>query len=123
MIAGGAVSGIESSVQILDVSPGLWRMSAHSLPHDLVFGQVVEFGDTFLVVCGKRFNDEKDEILQFNPDDETWTIRTEKLSEGKIGFYAIMVDESFYDCVPYRPTPPKKHPKTTFSKPPVVHHL
>ena len=103
VIAGGRTTGFESAVQIYDIAAGTWRMSENPLPHPLMFGSTVPFGDTFLIVGGSVDVYEtglppSDEVLQFNPNEETWTVREERLGCGRYGHFAAFVDYNRYGC-------------------------
>ena len=82
------------------VETGQWRFST-SLPSDLRLGQVIPFGNTFLIFGGRQGSDSTystDEILEFQPDTETWIVREERMSTPRSGFYAVYVNKSGYDC-------------------------
>ena len=101
MVAGGDIPGFEASVQIYDIASGTWRLSDQFLPHYLRESEVVQYGDTFLIVGGHdgdMYSDTSDEILQFNPDDETWLVREERLSSPRAGAYVAFVDSDMYGC-------------------------
>ena len=100
VISGGFITGYYDSVQIYDLETGLWRFST-SLPSDLRLGQVIPFGNTFLIFGGRQGSDSTystDEILEFQPDTETWIVREERMSTPRSGFYAVYVNKSGYDC-------------------------
>ena len=77
-------------------------MSENSLPNYLRSGAVVPYGDTFLIVGGLNgpaYYNDSDEIWQFNPDDETWTVREERMSIPRAGHFAGLVDATRYNCL------------------------
>ena len=73
----------------------LWRTAEASLPFGRYHSSVVQYGNTFLVVGGNIYPDSAantDEILQFNPDEETWTVREERLSPARGSAMAVLGD-------------------------------
>ena len=101
VVAGGLGTGFDAAVQIYDLPSGPWRLASNSLPHYLREGEVVDIEDTFLIVGGydgPLYDATTDEILQFNPDDETCTIREERLALGRTAHFAALVDGTKYNC-------------------------
>ena len=61
---------------------------------------MLPYGDTFLIIGGNdnlSFLDLTDEILQFNVEDESWTVREERLNRSRSEHYATWVDETRYN--------------------------
>ena len=76
-------------------------MAEAVLPTRLCFGNVVPFGDTFLIVGGDtQMGNERytEEILQFDPDSESWIVRDERMTIGRYLHFTVWVDASDYNC-------------------------
>ena len=98
VVAGGFEEGNSLvSVQVYNITTGEWRMAANPLPEATRAGETVAFGNTFLIVGGLGSN-ERSEIVQFNPEDESWTVREEAMSLPRVGHYAAMVDAERFGC-------------------------
>lgn len=74
-----------------------WR-PAGNLPNKLYLGETVPFGDTFMIVGGYS-DGGVDTLLEFDLILDTWTVRTERLSQGKFQSAAFFVPDSFVQCV------------------------
>ena len=87
-------------MQIYDTDEGMWRVSAVPLPYPVQLGMVVPYGNSFLIVGGYNGDSGGYEhrILQFNPEDETWTVRPERLAIGRQAAYAAFVDDGLMEC-------------------------
>ena len=86
-------------VQILDLETLSWRESSQELPMALRYGTVVPYGDdTFLIVGGDDNVNYSDQILMFNPDNESWTDLEQRMEFGKRSAYAALVHDSKVNC-------------------------
>ena len=101
VVAGGDIAQYQDTVQIYDLSTGIWRIAVEPLIRDSYNGQVVQYMDTFLIVGGRNDQfSQYDTIMQFDPDAETWSLRPERLRCARSsGHFAALVDESKYNCV------------------------
>ena len=102
VVAGGAANGYNpiDYVQIYDVAEETWRLSANRMLLPLYGGTAVQYGDSFLVVGGtSRQVQYQNTTVEFHPDDETWSVKTELLRFGWSGMYAEMVDETKVFCL------------------------
>ena len=64
-------------------------------------GQVVTFENTLFFIGGSQgsaISDTTDEILQFEPDTETWIQREERMTTMRSSFFATLVNRSDSDC-------------------------
>ena len=98
VVAGGIY---DTQVQIFDViGTEEWRRGGNDLPFWLSFAPTVQFGNTFFTVGrrGREFDGQLDTIVQFNPDDETWTVREERLVTPRDSHLAVIVDGRKYNC-------------------------
>ena len=94
-----ADSALTDSVQILDLSTGLWRISEQTLPEPLYEGAVVEWEDAFIIVGGYSFvSGYQTRLIQFDPDSEGWNLRPEILETGRSTHMAVLVDSSKVVC-------------------------
>ena len=99
VVAGGIVG--EKQVQIFDLDTGLWRLAGANLPHYLRLGQVIPFGNTFLIAGGYNGRyplNTEDQILEFHPDVESWIIREERMSISREGHYAALLNNESFQC-------------------------
>ena len=63
-----------------------------------MLGTTVPFGDTFLIVGGDNYDTASDQILQFDPDTESWIVREERLEQGRSAHFAMWVNKADYEC-------------------------
>ena len=80
-----------------------FRYAASQLPTDLWSMASVPYWDSFLVLGGKCTNQcEPDvnskDILQYDPDTETWTKRSEQMATGRYWFGAVLVGSDIVEC-------------------------
>ena len=66
-----------------------------ALPTELCFPGSVQYGSTVALVGG-ACPQLSDTIYLFNPDEMTWTVLDERLSEARSEATAILVDESIF---------------------------
>ena len=82
----------------------LFRFANTQLQHEIFYPASVPFRNTFLIVGG-RCNTQCDpdiyhsEILEYNPDDETWTVRPETLDKERSHLAALLVEDSVLNCI------------------------
>ena len=69
-------------------------MSENLLPNYLRSGAVVPNGDTFLIVGGLNGDAYHDDS-----NDETWTVREERMSIPRAGHFAGLVNATRYNCL------------------------
>ena len=78
-----------------------WRYKSWTcLPHHVFSGRVVTLGHTFIITGGYDYNVRRgplDKIIQFNADEETWTIREETLTNPTYDHVAVLVSEEGYN--------------------------
>ena len=85
-------------------SPSFSRYANSDLPTDLYGMGSVPYGDTFLLVGGSCMsacdpNLNSRDILEYEPDSETWLKREEEMAMGRLLFDAVLVEDSIVDCV------------------------
>ena len=78
------------------------RYATSQLPTDLKNTAPVPFGDSFLIAGGQcnqcsPVSYSKD-ILKYEPDTETWTMRPEKMATGRSWFGAVLVGHDIVVC-------------------------
>ena len=64
---------------------------------------MVPYGSTFLIVGGRNGAGAGSEfysndILQFDPDEESWIVREERLARRRYSHYAAIVSGEDYEC-------------------------
>ena len=97
VVAGGDFGSV--LVYIYDLTEETWREALNPLPFDLWLSSVVPFGDTFLAVGGLRADGQRDDrILEYQPDDESWMVREERLSEPKSEMSVLFISEDKVSC-------------------------
>ena len=97
VVAGGDFGSV--LVYIYDLTEETWREALNPLPFDLWLSSVVPFGDTFLAVGGLRADGQRDDrILEYQPDDESWIVREERLSEPKSEMSVLFISEDKVSC-------------------------
>lgn len=74
--------------------------SANPLPRTIAFATVVPFGDSFLLVGGQE--DAYSEtylstVYLYNPDKDSWTLLSAKMSEAKRNVIAMMADRNVFE--------------------------
>ena len=97
VVAGG---DSDPSTSILDLET-LTYYPGPNLPYDIYTGSSVAFGNTFLIVGGySRYeSDYLDTIFEFDPSNEVWIERVEKIQRGDAAMTAFMVPENYIECV------------------------
>ena len=80
------------------------RYGTTTLPNPFRSMASVPFGNSFLLIGG-RSGDSYDnyifrqDILEFEPKSETWTIRANKLATGRTMMGATLVRDNIVNCV------------------------
>ena len=70
-----------------------------------LYGQAsFEFGDSFLIVGGRRSelsdpHENTQDILEWLPEEETFVKRDERLKTSRYLHAAVMVEDDIVDCV------------------------
>ena len=85
-------------------SPSFSRYANSDLPTDLHGMGSVPYGDTLLLVGGRCVSSCDPDlfsrnILEYEPDSETWLKREEETAMGRYWFGAVLVEDSIVDCV------------------------
>lgn len=97
VVAGGDNGDFDlASSEILNLETMEWR-TGPDLPGSLAAAASVPYGDTFLVVGGYHIN-ELDQIYQFDPENEAWIERTEKLETARFYQVAVPLPELPFIC-------------------------
>ena len=86
------------STEILDLDT-LQVTSGQDLPAIRYHAASVQYKNTFLVVGGMNGNDRvTDTIFEFDPENDTWIIRTERMALGRSAFAAFIVPPEHVNC-------------------------
>lgn len=86
-----------NNTEILDLATLEWRVGP-VLPGYIASSASIQYGDSFLLVGGEGDgNPDGKSILEFNPDDEVWIIREEKLPiPGPSGLF--LLNSAYLKC-------------------------
>ena len=81
-----------------------FRNAQEALPTDLYRPASVPYRKTLLLVGGECFSacqphSASDEILEYEPDSESWITREEKMTTGRYTFGAALVEDIIVNCV------------------------
>ena len=96
IVAGGDLEPFTTN--IYEFETGNFR-SGPFFPRGVTDASSVQFGDTFLVVGGKDANDEiLDSIFEYDPENEEWIEREEKLTVARRDLAAVLVDDTVAFC-------------------------
>lgn len=90
----------DSTTSILDLDT-LTYYPGPNLPYDIYYGSSVQFGNTFLIAGGYSYSlsNDLDTIFEFDPSNELWIERTEKMQQGNYAMAAFMVPDGYIECV------------------------
>ena len=96
-ISGGGEGSLESRTMVLDTTSLTWSLGG-DLPRSTSRPGSVSTGGTVLLFGGHNETLALDQILQWNPDQETWTERPEKLSVARMFPAAVVINDDKVQC-------------------------
>ena len=95
VIAGG---GELSTTIVLNLKTLRWDKESQSLPRVISHGSSVQYRDTFLIVGGWNGDEIFKTIFEFNPIDNSWIERPEKLQKGRVSSAVFMMTNELDQC-------------------------